>query len=245
MSYAAGRGSRRHNQRPMTKNARKDAGREVAFRDLHLSVRYNTLHFPVDPGELARLVPHAGYVVTQEDILSAPPGARIAFSGRLAKKGDTELRMNTERGVLTIRGNDADSVHGEFAWLENLLRQEFAFDSVAAASFYELVSEIMVESSKDPMMVMARHSQGVSVLGRASEILGFPVSNYTLRMFRTGQNPNDLNWAEIRIEPYVPAASSRFLVSVVFRNEHQETVTEFLTGLEQTVIELIEGLEQW
>lgn len=229
----------------MSKNPRNGADREIASQDLHLAVRYNTLHFPVDPGELARIIPHGGYVVTEEDILSAPFGARISFSGRLAKKGEVELRMNTERGILAVRGRDPDSVLGEFAWVEDLLQQKFAFDSVGAARFYELLGELIVESTGNPMAVMARHFQGVPVLERASDVLGFPVSGYTLRMFHTGQDPNDLNWAEIRIEPYVPAASSRFLVNVVFRNEQREPVTEFLNGLQQKVIELVEGLERW
>ena len=229
----------------MSKNPSSTSDRGITVRDLHLSVRYNTLHFPVDPAELARIIPHAGYVVTEEEILSAPFGARVSFSGRLAKKGDVELRMNTERAVLAIRGNHADSVRSEFAWLEGVLQQEFGFDSAAAGWFYELLSDIIVESSSDPMKVMARHSQGIPVLERASKLLDFPVSNYTLRMFRAGQEPGGLNWTEIRIEPYVPDASRRFFINVVFRNEKREMVTSFLAGLEQTMIKLVEGLERW
>ena len=229
----------------MAKNPRHGVDREIASQDVHLAVRYNTLHFPVNPGDLARIVPHTGYVVTQEEILSAPFGGRVSFAGRLAKKGEIELRMDTERGILALRGPDADSVLGEFNWLEDLLQQKFAFDSVAAARFYELLSEFIVESTGNPLTALARHFQGVPVLERASEVLGFPVSSYTSRMFHTGQDPNDLNWAEIRIEPYVPAASTRFLVNVVFRNEHREPVTEFLDGLRQKVIKLVDGVERW
>ena len=229
----------------MAKNSRKDPDREIASQDVHLAVRYNTLHFPVNPGDLGRIVPHAGYVVTEEEILSAPFGARVSFAGRLAKKGEIELRMNTERGILAVRGPDADSVLGEFDWLEDLLQQKFAFDSVAAAWFYELLAEFIVESTDNPLTALARHFQAVPVLERASDILGFPVSSYTSRMFHTGQDPDDLNWAEIRIEPYVPAASTRFLVNVVFRNKQREPVTQFLSGLREKVMKLVEGVERW
>jgi len=224
---------------------RRTITRRISVRSVHLAVRYKTLHFPIDPVELAHIVPEAGYVVADRDLLSVPFGARVAISGPVATKGDTELRINSERGILATRGRDADSVVDEFEALEGFLEEQFAFDSQGASRFYELLAELTVTSAENPLSVMARQSEGVAVLQRLGEVLGFPVSNFTLRAVGTGQEPNDNNWSEVRIEPSIPDTTTRFFVSIVFRNEERDLVVGFARNLTQTVDRLIEEVERW
>ena len=218
--------------------------RKVSFRSVHLAVRYKTLHFPVDPVELAQIVPEAGYVVADRDLLSVPFGARVSMSGALATKGDAELRVNSERCILAIRGRDPDPVVDEFETVEHLLAERFEFDSRSASVFYELLAELTVASAESPLAVMARQFRGVAVLNRLGEVLGFPVSNFALRAVGAGQDPGDNNWSEVRIEPSIPDSTRRFFVSIVFRNEQRDVVVEFARSLARTVSRLVEEIER-
>jgi hypothetical protein len=179
-------------------------------------------------------------VTRKKDRRSA--GGRFTGAGALATREDVEVRFNSERNVLAVQGRDTATILASMSELEAILSDRFGINVGEIAYFYELQLDLRIEAFAPPTAVLAKAGATVGFLKHIEATLSQPVSLFTIRATGQGQDANDVDWLEVRIEPGIPD-TNRYLFGCIVRNTDRQVVVSFLESSQQKVGELLEGLE--
>lgn len=214
------------------------------FLRLYLSVRYNTVLFPIDTSEFVFALPELGFVLSSE-LQNLPAGAKLSsLSGPIAnKEREIRLSINTDRSFIGIHGPDPVALTSEMDSLEQFLNQRFRFDSNSSAYFYEFISDLTITTSANPLDVFSGIFKEIAKLNKLGAALDASVTNYGLRLVPEDHQPNDPDWFDIRIEPHTPLARTHYAVGIVYRKPDRTKVFAFVNKTRETFQDIVTILE--
>lgn len=221
---------------------------QVKIERFHLSVRLGAIFFPVEFGELVPILQDAGYLVRKdltERIPDLPLGAKVVFGGAIAEKGDVgrTFRLEPDRGVIAIAGHDIEGILADFSSIEQSVEDRLNVKLEEKALFYEFIAEGTAATGKDPTKVIASLLEGHRLQSELSDILGFPVTNFGLRIVEQNRNVTDATWFDFRIEPLVPKPNTTYHINVIYRHPNRENVVKAAQSLSETAGRLISAME--
>lgn len=222
---------------------------EIKIERFHLSVRLGAIFFPVEFGELVPILQDVGYTVRKdlaERIPDLPLGAKVVFGGAIAEKADVgrTFRLEPDRGVIAIAGHDIEGILADFSSIEESIEDKLNVKLQEKALFYEFIAEGTANTGKDPTKVVARLLEGNRLQSEMSDILGFPVTNFGVRIVEQNRYVTDTAWFDFRIEPLVPKPNTIYHINVVYRHPNKANVVQAAQSLSKTAESLISAMER-
>lgn len=198
-----------------------------------LSVRFNTVFFPLSPYELTGILTEAGYVL-QQQLPSPPPGvpgARLDVSGTLATRGDTSIEVDTLRGVLGL-ATDWSKLISEFEEALSLIEPKLFTAIPQISRYFESIIDGRKEFGGNVIQELSTLFQDIPWLNSLNKLWDSSLTNFGLRLVPQNSAPNSDEWMDIRIEPDI-ISSNAFVFSVVYRSPEKENVFSFIHSLEE------------
>jgi hypothetical protein len=217
---------------------------KATYRNLSLAVKYSSVLFPFDVTQFLQALSRQNFVLPEELMQPVPHGGRLKVSGRIARKGEVAIQVDTDRQVVAVNAADVKTVVTEMNAVDSLLSDELNFDSSDLVQYYEFLAGLTTKAKRNPLDSWHTHFSQVPIINEFSKILKTEVSPLGLRLSASGQVPNQPNWFDIRIVPLVQSAKNYHLIEVVFRNSHRDPVFDFARGFEDTLIALLSQVEQ-
>ena len=217
---------------------------EPFYRQLRLTCRWRTLFPPIEPLRLAMSLEELGYVIPDGIVRSAGLGMNVTVdNGVIARKGSIAVIATPDRGFLGLAARDPDSLTTEFLALEEFLESHHNIDQKAIALFYEFHAVLTVAAQRPPEQAWPSHFADVPYVRKASEIIGYNLSPFGLRLASQGQHANSEEWIEVRIEPSVLSVNPEHTVESIFRRRDRDEVVGFAHRFEETLFELLQLVE--
>jgi hypothetical protein len=215
--------------------------KNLTFR---FSIRFNYLLFPFYIEDLLGQMAKTGYTLTVPPPPKIPAkGIRLGGKGKIAQKGDVEIDVNDEKGVLGATSSSPALAMRSLNEMLQLIKDNLGVDLDERAAFYELIGGFDVETDKNPLERIGQISEKSRHFGQFNKILGENISNYTLRLVPRGRIPNQTEWFEIKIEPDVIKPTSDYVVSVIYRSKDKSAVERFTQDLTQKMTSIIDIIE--
>jgi len=105
--------------------------------------------------------------------------------------------------------------------------------------YSELVSDLVVESDKSPLIDIGRFNNKYSVF---NGIMGMETSAYSISIVPKGFLPSSKKWFDIRIEPRVTMPDREYFIHAIYRNENIDDVLAFAREVNSKILSLIEKI---
>lgn len=222
---------------------------QIKIERFHLSVKLGSIFFPLELPELRPVLEEAGYTIRKElveRLPETPTGVRLVVGGPIAEKRGTSqtFRLDPDRGIVAIAGQDVNAVVEDFLNLEGLIKDKLDVPLSADALFYEFIAEGSAVTGKDPTKVVARLFQGSRLQSKISEILGCSTTNFGVRVVEQNRYVTDRKWLDFSIEPLIPKPKTTYRISVTYRHPERENVVRTAKSLSRTVQALLSAIEQ-
>ena len=209
-----------------------------------IAVRYLSVA-KIDLYELIDLFRSLGYTITAQ---LPPKGFRLSVSGSgpVAVKGNITIDVNTDKLIIGVSSPEPEECINEFVMIEKAVIS--SFDSLRKAHFYELLMELEIKSNGiNPMEFLQRVSKGNIIADKVSSALKEQLFVFSYRLAKVGTSPEDSEWIDFEIMPYLIRPRSSIYVSVVYRSRNREKVLEksrSLTVIVNAINELMKGVEE-
>ena len=198
----------------------------------------------IDLYELVDLFRGLGYTI----IAQLPPkGFKVSVggSGPVAIKGNVTIDVNTDRLIVGVSSPKPEECINEFAIMEKAVTSRF--NSLKKPYFYELLTELEIESNGvEPMKFLQRLSRENVIVKKLSSALGEPLFIFGYRLAKENSSPEDTEWVDIEIIPYLIRPHSSIYVSIVYRSSERERVLEKgkkLNAIIDAISDLMKGVE--
>jgi len=207
-------------------------------------MRLKSLFFPIDGRDLIEAVKKYGYHVPPTP-MPIPSGARVrvGFEGEFARKDGISLDVNSARGILGVSADMPDLAIKTFDELIALIQDELGIDLEKESRFYEIISEVKVDSDKNPLKSIDNLYRENPFVSEVSKILKQDISLFTLRLVTKDVVPNQEEWLDITIEPDLLMPNQKYAISVVFRSKDKSIVKSFGQNLISNLLEIIKAIE--
>ncbi len=219
----------------------------VTWNKLALIERFSDVLFPIQPAELLQALPQLGWIVAKEVFEEGlPPGKETATKKEPATKGDLYLRLNTDNKTLGVEGRKLtpDKVLEGFQALKEFCVENLDPSPEMKTHYTEITGDGWVRAKKDPLKTIQSSWKGSSLIERASKVLGMDATNFGATLVPAGAHPDAANWWHLRIEPQVPSSSTRYHISVVWRNEAPDETFKMMRKLDDTINRLVSEIER-
>jgi len=215
---------------------------KMKILNFRISIRLESLFFPIDGRDLIEAVRKIGYQVAQT---ASPPEARgrVGFTGQFAQKGSIKLDTNFDRGVLGVAADTPDLAIRAFDELVTFIRNEFRIDLEKESRFHEIIAEIKFDSDENPLKSVAHIFERNPFVSKVGKILKQDVTLFTLRFVTKDKVPNQEEWLDVTIEPDLVIPQQKYAISVVFRSKDKSVVKSFGENLKSNIVEIIESIE--
>ncbi len=216
---------------------------QIKIERFHFSVKLKLIFFPLELAELTPILGEIGYSVRKdlaERIADFPLGSRIVIGGNIAEKKDTSqtLRLDPDRGVIAIAGQDIDGVIKDFSDLERLVNDKINVDLEAEASFYEFIAGGSAITGRDPTKVIAKLFGDSKLESEISRILGFSATNFGVRVVEQNIYVTEAKWFDLRIEPLIPKPNTVYSINLSHRHPERAKVV----GSAKSLIKMVENI---
>lgn len=218
--------------------------RTYVYTQLYLSVKYDTVLFPFDVVAFIRGLPGRGYILSERFDTPIPLGTRLSASGIVARRGDTGIRLETERQIVGVSATDITTLMQELDAVESIIKEDLDLDNSAIARYYEFLSGFTVKAEKNPLIGWKNLFENTPIIGKFSEVIGDRVSPFGIRVTPSEESPNQAKWVDIHIEPHVQSPESRHQVEVVWRHPDRDKVYNFVKGFEDLIDSLLSLVEE-
>lgn len=214
--------------------------------NIRFSMRMNYVLPPYDTIELVDVLVKAGYT----RLIPAPPpqlsrlkGARLAFAGPIARKGEIVIDINDDRGIMGAASPSPTlSIQG-FNDVIQLIKTNLKVDFESIAAFYELIGNMEIETDMNPLERFEQLSKSNMPIEEFSKTMGEAVSLLSLKLSPKGKIPNQMEWFQITIEPDLTKATSTYRISAVYRSEDKSKVQKFITEFLSKISEMLDTIE--
>jgi hypothetical protein len=219
---------------------------KIEFQNVtvRFSVRFDYVLFPFDIVELIDDLAKAGY----SPMVPPPPkmigqNVRLSAKGKIAQKGDIEIEVNDERGVIAATSSVPISAMQSLNEIIKLIKDKLGADLIEKAAFYELMGNLDIKTGRNATEMIERISEKNKCLEEMSKILNQDVSNYTLRLVPKGQLPSQAEWLDITIEPNIIKPDKAYRVLMVYRSKDKSKVEKFIESWMENLTNLIKAIE--
>ena len=219
---------------------------KVDFQNVNVrfSIRFDFVLFPFDIVDLVEHLVKAGYTPT----IPPPPkpvgqNIRLTVKGKIAQKGNVEIEVNDERGVLAATSAVPALAIQSLNEILQIIRDKLGVDLDAKASFYEMMGNFDIKTSKNALEMMERFNEKNSCIKELGSILGQDVSSYSLRLVPKGQVPSSAEWLDIIIEPNVIKPSTSYKVITIYRSKEKSKVDSFVQSWMENLSRIFEAIE--
>jgi len=228
---------------------KKESKTQIKIERFHFAVRLKSLFFPLELAELMPILSETGYLVRKElaeRIPDLPLGGRIVVGGNIAEKKDTSqtFRLDPDRGVVAIAGQDINGVIEDFSSLEKLVKDKVNVDLETEALFYEFTAEGSATTGRDPTKVIAKLFEDSKVESEISKILGFSATNFGVRVVERNRYVTEAQWFDLRVEPLTPKPNAVYSVNLTCRHPKRANVVEAAKSLTKMVENILEVMER-
>lgn len=215
------------------------------YTQLSLAVKFDTVLLPFDAVTLLRILEDSGYIILSDKLekLVVPLGVRLDLKGVIARRGDAQIRLESDRQILGVHTPDTTMLQEEFELIESLVKKEFDLDIPTLARYYEFIAGYTVRADNNPLTMWRDHFEDTSLVKKFSKIMGTQVSPFGLRIAPSGADPNQNEFFDITIGPQVPSATSHHRVQVIYRSERNKTY-EFVRKFEDLAESLLSAIEE-
>jgi hypothetical protein len=207
-----------------------------------LAVRFEFILFPIDVAALLVVLTQAGYAAFNPPANLAGAGLRITVKGKIARKDNTEVELNDDRGVIAVLSSSPDSAVQSLTEILGLIKDKLDVDIPAKAIFYEFISGLELKTGKNALEIMERANEQNNCLGKFGKILGQDVSNFSLKLVSKGTVPSSPEWLEITIEPNM-IRPSVYRVLAIYRSKDKAQVDSFACSWLENLSKIIEAVE--
>jgi len=230
----------------MKKESKRDI--QIKIERFHFSVRLKSIFFPLELAELTPILSEIGYSVRKElaeRIPDLPLGGRIVIGGNIAEKKDTgqTLRLDPDRGVIAIVGQDIDGVIRDFSDLERLVKDKINVDLEAEALFYEFIAEGSAITGRDPTKVIATIFGDSKLESEISRMLGFSATNFGVRVVEQNRYVTEAQWFDLRVEPLIPKPNAVYTINLTRRHPERAKVVDSAKSLSKMVENILNVME--
>lgn len=222
---------------------------QIKIERFHFSVKLKSIFFPLELAELTPILSEIGYSVRKEladRIPDLPLGGKIVVGGSIAEKKGTgqTFRLEPDRGVIAIAGQDIDGVIEDFSNLEKLVKEKVNVDLEAEASFYEFITEGSATTERDPTKVIAKLFEDSNLESQISKVLGFSATNFGLRVVEQNRYVTEAQWFDLRIEPLIRKPNAVYNVNLTCRHPKRANVVDTAKLLSETVKNILAVMER-
>lgn len=222
---------------------------QIKLERFHFSVRLRSLFFPLEMSELIPLLEESGYKLREElakRLADLPLGTKVVVGGAIAEKRDDSqtFRMEPDRGVIAIAGQQVDAIIADFTKLEKLIEDKLNLSLEKDAVFYEFITEGTAATGKDPTKIVAKLLDGSRLQSGISRILGSSVTNFGLRLVERDRYVTENQWFDFKIEPLIPKPDTTYHINVVYRHPERANVIKAAESLKETIENLLLVMER-
>ena len=215
---------------------------ELITQEARYGVCLNHIIFPITFRELRNALAKNGYEISPIRIDLPSPPTRIAFSGEIARKEETSVRLNVENSNIGTVGRSLTEVTESFKELVKLVKTELGVNLHENVRFYQCNIHYNMETKKKPCNEIAK-VENKEYFEKFAKVLGENLSSFSVRLVPRNMSPNQEEWLDIAIEPDV-VNEKRYHIGVVFRNPDRETTENFVSKLENNLLNLIGIIEE-
>jgi len=168
---------------------------------------------------------------------------RVEFPGHLAEKDGNQVILDTNRQILAVDGQDPETIISIFSELEEIINEEMNIEYGDNIRFYETVVDYHVYTEKNPRTIIEKASRHDETAEAFTDMLGKPVSLFTLRYASKGTLPNSPEWIDVRLEPFVRRADKVYSFNLVHRSLNRDSVKDTLANVEIMIKKLVEKIQ--
>lgn len=219
---------------------------KIEFQNVivRFSVRFDYVLFPFDIVELIEHLAKAGYA----PMVPPPPkilgqNVRLSAKGKIAQKGDIEIEVNDERGVIAATSSVPISAMQSLNEIIRIIKDKLGADLTEKAIFYELMGNLDIKTGRNATEMIERISGNNKCIEEVSKILNQDVSNYTLRLVPKGQVPSQTEWLDITIEPNITKPNTTYRVMMVYRSKDKSRIEKFIQSWTEDLTNVISTIE--
>jgi hypothetical protein len=220
--------------------------KKIDFQNVivRFSIRFDYVLFPFDIVELVDQLVKAGYT----SMVPRPPkmlgqNVRLTAKGKIAQKGDVEVEVNDERGVLAATSSTPMSAMQSLDEIIQLVKDKLGVDLSEKAAFYELMGNLDIRTDRNATEMIERISEKNKCIEELSKILNQDVSNYTLRLVPKGQFPSQPEWLDLTIEPDIAKPNAAYRVQVICRSRDKSKMERFTQSWIENLANIIKAIE--
>ena len=226
---------------------------QLSIDRFHLAVRLTSIFFPFSADDIRPVLVEMGYELNPQAerrrLPSAAPGVRIEIVGTIASKseGSMSVRIDADRAILAIDGTEVEPVLDDFRRIEQWIQENLALNLERENRFYEytLTGDLQVGAAHSPVETIARlEPDSRDMYSRFSKRIGTQVTNFGVRLVRTGESPGQDEWLEIRIEPSVQRSHTTYYVNVIHRSHDRRSVIEEAPRIPDLVVGIVADMEE-
>lgn len=210
--------------------------------EVDYSVRLGYVIFPLDFRDLMDALVRNGYELPTPTRPLPPRPTRVGGTGTIARKGEYEVRVNTDMGVIGIHGKSLDATMDAFEELCKVISNELHLDLEKNVRLYMINAHYNLDTGKNPCDQIARVTGENPYFAKFDEILGRQISLFSIRLMPKGKIPNQEEWFDISIEPDILKVGT-YYIHLIFRNPDKKKSMNFIKSLEKTLIKLVEAIE--
>ncbi|MBW1669649.1 MAG: hypothetical protein JRJ66_16705 [Deltaproteobacteria bacterium] len=216
---------------------------ELELRPLRarMSLRTDFIFYPVDGNDFAQIIKKRGYELKEAPQTMGP--FRVEFPGHLAEKDGNQVILDTNRQILAVDGQDPETIISIFSELEEIINEEMNIEYGDNIRFYETVVDYHVYTEKNPRTIIEKASRHDETAEAFTDMLGKPVSLFTLRYASKGTLPNSPEWIDVRLEPFVRRADKVYSFNLVHRSLNRDSVKDTLANVEIMIKKLVEKIQ--
>lgn len=215
---------------------------ELKLQKFRLSLVLNSFFFPLTSPDVFEVLKSREFEVGRIPE-PFPSGARVYFSGRIARKRNVLVDIDNNRRLVGTDGVSIEDTIQTFSELLDMLREDFFVDLGEELSFVELIANYMIISDKNPLKVFQNNLK-VTHGEEFRKILEIEPSYNKIAIVPKGVSPSSKKWLEISISPRLTMPSKAYWMEAIFRDASYDTVVTFARNLNSTVNNIIGVIER-
>lgn len=218
-----------------------DSNVEFTQQNIRLVAKYNFIIFPISFATLQKLLTDSGYQPIK--LPEGSPPLSMVVAGEIATKKDLTVDFQTDKQILGVRADSADSSISSFNEIEGIVTAELGEPASNSSQFYEAIAQFSIKTGKNPLDVFAENREKLELCEKVSEIMNENVSPFGFRFSPTRGSLQNTDWFDFRLEPLVSRASTTYYGNLVFRSKKREKVIGMTKNVKNHFITLLKELE--
>ncbi len=186
--------------------------------------------------KIKKLLKDKGYEVEKE-LATQPQISLEPASEVLGIREGVRIELNFVAQAINTIGDEPSRVFEQFEKVVELF-SDMEYDTNIAIAFYEIVTNIVVKSEKNPVELIAnavKLSIEPPLSARGVTVTGLRISNKLKPEMREV-------FTDISIQPNPVNPSNRFFIQLVYRSKSRDEIKSFHEQLEETVLKILNSL---